>query len=217
MSSGKYIGRDHPHAAVTSCFSRFFERCVSTSGDILFEKLDEGLTRLFNLKIFWPALGELNEMYESYFLFGYWEGNFQDSCESVTNSVPEFVKGSKYVAYVTSSEWGGLDDDTPYDFPAVAYSPAELRAWFVYTFIEFMHSHPNHKNRLMELMECHVDVQEALQLMQRKLNGEPWDFGPARRYESKIILWYERVKNKEMNDLIRTYIDNAHIIVPKSS
>ena len=156
------------------------------------------MTRLFNLKLFWPQLDVFFEMYESYFIFGYWDGNFQDSCESVANEVPEFLKGSRYVAYITSTEWGGLDDDAPYDFPAVAYSPNELRAWFVCTFKAFMQSFPDQKDRLAELMECHVDVVQTTALMQKRLSGEePWEFGPARRYEPKMILWYERAIEKE--------------------
>ena len=53
MAKAKYNHLENPHTAVTLCFTHFFTECLNTSGEILFEKLDEGLTRLFNLKLFW--------------------------------------------------------------------------------------------------------------------------------------------------------------------
>ena len=197
----------YPHAVIIDCFWAFFRQCMSDDNQVDIDKLDEGLSTLLNLKLYWPELIVSQENYESYYVFGCWAPSMLAAEEVPSNGIPEFVKGSRYIAYIISSEWGYWEDDTPYDFPAVAYSPDEIHAWFVWALKKCMRFFPDHKERLTELMECHADVDVALALLQKKLNGEiPWEFGPARIREPKMILWHERTKDKKMNDWIRQWL-----------
>lgn len=145
----------HPHAVVINCMCAFFSECFR-GGIILHEKLDEQATSLLNLNRFWPKFSKMNEYDEGNYIFGYWDKGFLDPAEEEfpSNGILEFNKGERYLTYITSTEWSYWQDKTPYDFPAVFYSPAELHAWFVWAFKNFIRSLPNHKDRLIEIMEC---------------------------------------------------------------
>ena len=152
-----------------------------------------------------------SEYGESYSLRANWRDELSfdiNNRDRPINGIAEFQHGSKYLALITSSDWEFFNNDCPYDFPAVFYSINEIKAWLVWALNKRLRFFPDHKERVTELIEKRVDVNSALLLMQKKLSGEePWEFGPAREREPKMIVWHERTKNKAMNDWVRQWIE----------
>ena len=199
----------NPHVAIQGFFMELLSWNISE--DVInINRLDETFTQLFRLLGSWPYAIATSYSYPFYGVSALWSPDFLENEIDCQKGVLQFEKGEKYLAYMRGNElvdWNLWDDDCPYDFPAVFYSIAEIQAWFVWGIKTCIKSYPEFESILSELMECHADVDNSLNLMHRRLDGkEPWEFGPARIREPKIVLWHELVKNVELNESIRKCI-----------
>lgn len=199
---------DLPHSVVMDCFQAILRWHIDGGSLLSSEGLDGNLVNFFTLNGEHANIMLGFEYAENYLLMGSWNEGMLDPDDEPVNGIPEFPKGSRYVAYISSTEWFFWGDSGPYDFPAVAYSPSEIRAWFVWSCIRFSKLFPACRNDINSLMERHVDVQAAITAMHERLDGrQPWEFGPARIHEPHFDLWHQKTRDKKMNDWLRQCMD----------
>jgi phenylpropionate dioxygenase-like ring-hydroxylating dioxygenase large terminal subunit len=222
MPIGQYAftlgDNDSPHAMAMNCFLSIYRSCFDINYEnMLIKKIESSVEAVLEKNGQEPySKGVTLHEDFGYFISGQWEvidhyegDSFQDPDG---NYVVYFQKHSKYVAGSSNAYYQFWSENKGmpvwYQFPAVAYSFDEIQAWFVWSIKRIMPVFPHQKVELTNLMLRHVDIDRAITLLQKKLDGEiPWEFGPARIREPKMILWHERTRDKKMNDWIRQWID----------
>jgi hypothetical protein len=218
---------DGPHAMVMCCFLFLYRECVEWDSDnILVERVTSSLEGLLEKGGPEPYFKDAsrNEGF-AYCIDGDWEmipRYNPTECDFVDNDpngnyVESFQKHSKYIACFYDDDYflyWSENINKPasfwlkwYTFPAVAYSFEEIQAWFVWSIKRIMPIFPHQHAELTALMRKFVDVDSAITLLLKKLDGEiPWAFGPARMREPKMLLWHHLIHDKKMNDWIRQWL-----------
>jgi hypothetical protein len=207
-----YFDDNHPHYAVWNCFLLKYRECLIESDKAPKARivtLEKFINLLFNADATDPRLVYKPQYGERYYITSYWWSDllYPDHL-AVSGGIANFVKGSKYLALVDSSEWSFYDESAVPDFPAVFYSSDEIKAWFAASIRLSVNLIPELEDELICLASRYIDIQHYLKILVGKIKSDiPWDHGPARITEPRAGLWYERAREEKMNKWILQWLD----------
>lgn len=192
------------HAAIINCY------CLILRDAFARENFDADLW-LHKFKVFIQISGTLSllqQYAELYKITGKWNWEMMDDDGNEINGIPQFSDGEKYVAYITSDDWGFYEDSCPYTFPAVFYSKKEMEMWLLWALKKKMDFQPRLKPFFRQVIDSLFDENELIVLFKKKLSGEiSWEYGPARVHEPNMGLWHQKTHDEVMNNWIAQWLD----------
>ena len=207
-----YYDDTHPHYAVWNCFLLKYHECLIENDKdpkARVNTLDKLIKLLFSEDAADSRLVYKPQYDERYYISSYWWSDLlYPEHLAVNGGIANFVRGSKYLALVDSSEWNFYDDTAVPDFPAVFYSSDEIKAWFAASIRLSVNLMPELEDELIRLAGGYVDLQHYLKVLAGKLKSDiPWEYGPARITEPNAALWHQRTCDKKMNKWILQWLD----------